>query len=124
MRPEAAKIHPCLSPLAPGGRGATGAAGACARRTGRVLPERTRPVQGGRTTMTRIFSGIQPTGAKTIGNYAGGFRQYAATQELGDAFFCIVDLHSITVEYDPAALRESTYDLLAMLVATGLDPER
>src|SRR5438094_2171833 len=72
----------------------------------------------------RIFSGIQPTGAKHIGNYAGGFRQYAQTQEQGEAFFCIVDLHSITVEYEPAALRESTYDLLAMLVATGLDPER
>jgi tryptophanyl-tRNA synthetase len=72
----------------------------------------------------RIFSGIQPTGAKHIGNYAGGFRQYAATQEQGEAFFCIVDLHSITVEYDPEALRRSTYDLLAMLIATGLDPRR
>src|SRR5437764_11274920 len=72
----------------------------------------------------RIFSGIQPTGAKHFGNYAGGFRQYVQTQEQGEAFFCIVDLHSITVEYEPAALRESTYDLLAMLVATGLDPER
>ena len=54
----------------------------------------------------RIFSGIQPTGAKHLGNYIGGFRQYAATQELGDAFFCIVDLHSITVDYDPDDLRE------------------
>jgi tryptophanyl-tRNA synthetase len=72
----------------------------------------------------RIFSGIQPTGAKHLGNYAGGFRQYVQTQEHGQAFFCIVDLHSITVEYEPAVLRESTYDLLAMLVATGLDPER
>ena len=72
----------------------------------------------------RIFSGIQPTGSKHFGNYSGGFRQYAATQELGDAFFCIVDLHSITVEYDPADLRERTLDLAAMLFATGLDPER
>ena len=72
----------------------------------------------------RIFSGIQPTGAKHLGNYAGGFRQYAATQEQGEAFFCIVDLHSISVEYDPADLRERTLDLLAMLIATGLDPER
>jgi tryptophanyl-tRNA synthetase len=72
----------------------------------------------------RIFSGIQPTGAKHIGNYAGGFRQYAATQERGEAFFCIVDLHSITVEYDPNDLRERTLDLAAMLFATGLDPER
>ena len=72
----------------------------------------------------RIFSGIQPTGAKQFGNYSGGFRQYAATQELGDAFFCIVDLHSITVEYEPADLRERILDLAAMLFATGLDPER
>src|SRR5437867_6010386 len=72
----------------------------------------------------RIFSGIQPTGAKHFGNYSGGFRQYAATQEQGDAFFCIVDLHSITVEYDPAELRQSTLDLAAMLFATGLDPDR
>jgi tryptophanyl-tRNA synthetase len=72
----------------------------------------------------RIFSGIQPTGAKHIGNYAGGFRQYAATQEQGEAFFCIVDLHSITVEYDPNDLRERTLDLAAMLFATGLDPDR
>jgi tryptophanyl-tRNA synthetase len=72
----------------------------------------------------RIFSGIQPTGAKHLGNYAGGFRQYARTQDQGEAFFCIVDLHSISVEYDPADLRERTLDLLAILIATGLDPER
>src|ERR671928_2032670 len=72
----------------------------------------------------RIFSGIQPTGAKHFGNYSGGFRQYAATQERGEAFFCIVDLHSITVDYDPADLRERTLDLVALLFATGLDPAR
>ncbi len=72
----------------------------------------------------RIFSGIQPTGDKHLGNYVGGFRQYAATQEQGDAFFCIVDLHSITTEYDPADLHERTLDLYAMLIATGLDPDR
>ena len=72
----------------------------------------------------RIFSGIQPTGAKHLGNYAGGFRQYATTQDQGEAFFCIVDLHSISVEYEPADLRERTLDLLAILLATGLDPER
>jgi tryptophanyl-tRNA synthetase len=72
----------------------------------------------------RIFSGIQPTGAKHFGNYSGGFRQYAATQEQGDGFFCIVDLHSITVDYDPADLRERTLDLAALLFATGLDPAR
>src|SRR3989442_14610845 len=72
----------------------------------------------------RIFSGIQPTGAKHLGNYSGGFRQYVGTQEEGEGFFCIVDLHSITVEYDPENLRESTLDLAAMLFATGLDPKR
>src|SRR6187431_2127481 len=77
----------------------------------------------------RIFSGIQPTGAKHFGNYSGGFRQYAATQEAavrenGAAFFCIVDLHSITVDYDPADLHERSLDLAALLFATGLDPER
>jgi tryptophanyl-tRNA synthetase len=72
----------------------------------------------------RIFSGIQPTGDKHLGNYIGGFRQYAATQEQGDGTFCIVDLHSITVDHDPGDLHERTLDLFAMLVATGLDPER
>jgi tryptophanyl-tRNA synthetase len=77
----------------------------------------------------RIFSGIQPTGAKHFGNWSGGFRQYAATQERavaegGHAFFCIVDLHSITVDYDPDDLRERTLDLAALLFSTGLDPER
>jgi tryptophanyl-tRNA synthetase len=72
----------------------------------------------------KIFSGIQPTGDKHLGNYIGGFRQYARTQELGEAFFCIVDLHSITVDHDPADLHERTLDLFAMLIATGLDPDR
>jgi tryptophanyl-tRNA synthetase len=76
-----------------------------------------------------VFSGIQPTGAKHLGNYAGGFRQYVATQdeaerEGGEAYFCIVDLHSISVPHDPADLRERTLDLLAILIATGLDPGR
>ena len=72
----------------------------------------------------RIFSGIQPTGQKHLGNYSGGFRQYVATQEEGDAFFCIVDLHSISVEHNPEELRSSTLDLAAMLFANGLDAER
>jgi tryptophanyl-tRNA synthetase len=72
----------------------------------------------------RIFSGIQPTGDKHLGNLIGGFRQYAATQELGEGFFCIVDLHSVSIEYDVADFHERTIDLAAMLFATGLDPER
>jgi tryptophanyl-tRNA synthetase len=72
----------------------------------------------------RIFSGIQPSGEAHIGNYSGGFRQYAETQERGEAFFCIVDLHTITLTHDPAALREGTLDIAALLFATGLDPDR
>jgi tryptophanyl-tRNA synthetase len=72
----------------------------------------------------RIFSGIQPTGAKHLGNYIGAIRQYVAMQDEGDAFFCIVDLHSITVAHDPDDLRESTLSLAALLFAAGLDPER
>jgi tryptophanyl-tRNA synthetase len=72
----------------------------------------------------RIFSGIRASGDKTFGNYSGGFRQYTATQEQGEAFFCIVDLHSITTAYEPEGLREATLSLAAMLFATGLDPER
>jgi tryptophanyl-tRNA synthetase len=72
----------------------------------------------------RIFSGIRASGAKTLGNYSGGFRQYAATQEQGDAFFCIVDLHSITTPFEPDDLREATLSVAALLFATGLDPDR
>ena len=67
----------------------------------------------------RIFSGIRASGDKTLGNYSGGFRQYVATQEQGDAFFCVVDLHSITTPFEPAALHESTLSVAAMLFATG-----
>jgi tryptophanyl-tRNA synthetase len=73
----------------------------------------------------RIFSGIQPTGRKHLGNYIGGITQYVAGQERGDpAIYCIVDLHSVTVDYDPRELRERGYDLEAILIAAGLDPER
>ena len=70
----------------------------------------------------RIFSGIQPTGDKHLGNYIGGFRQYAQTQEQGEAFFCIVDLHSITVEHDPRDLHDRTLDLFAMLSRRASTP--
>jgi tryptophanyl-tRNA synthetase len=72
----------------------------------------------------RIFSGIRASGDKTLGNYSGGFRQYVATQEQGDAFFCVVDLHSITTPFEPDLLRESTLSVAAWLFATGLDPDR
>jgi tryptophanyl-tRNA synthetase len=72
----------------------------------------------------RIFSGIQPTGRKHLGNYIGAIRQYVEGQDRGEAIYCIVDLHAITVEYDPAELRERLHDTTAILLAAGLDPER
>jgi tryptophanyl-tRNA synthetase len=72
----------------------------------------------------RIFSGIQPTGRKHLGNYIGAITQYVAGQDRGEGIYCVVDLHAITVPYDPAALRESVYDTAATLLAAGLDPER
>jgi tryptophanyl-tRNA synthetase len=72
----------------------------------------------------RIFSGIQPTGRKHLGNYIGAITQYVAGQERGEAIYCIVDLHAITVAYEPAVLRESVYDTAATLLAAGLDPNR
>src|SRR5919204_5649912 len=72
----------------------------------------------------RIFSGIQPTGQKHLGNYIGAIRQYVEGQDRGEAIYCIVDLHSITVAYDPAELREFVYDTAAILIAAGLDPGR
>jgi tryptophanyl-tRNA synthetase len=72
----------------------------------------------------RIFSGIQPTGSKHLGNYIGAIRQYVEGQDRGEAVYCIVDLHAITVPYEPAALRASVLDTTALLLAAGLDPER
>jgi tryptophanyl-tRNA synthetase len=72
----------------------------------------------------RIFSGIQPTGRKHLGNYIGAISQYVAAQERGEAIFCIVDLHAVTVPYEPAELRERLYDTAAILLAAGLDAER
>jgi tryptophanyl-tRNA synthetase len=72
----------------------------------------------------RIFSGIQPTGTKHLGNYIGAITQYVAGQDRGEAIYCIVDLHALTVAYDPAELRAGLYDLLAVLLAAGLHPER
>jgi tryptophanyl-tRNA synthetase len=72
----------------------------------------------------RIFSGIQPTGRKHLGNYIGAIRQYVEGQDRGEGIYCIVDLHATTVSYDPAELRERVYDTTAILLAAGLDPER
>src|SRR3954468_12226819 len=75
--------------------------------------------------MTVIFSGIQPTGRKHLGNFIGAIEQYVAGQEHGDpAIYCVVDLHATTVDYDPLVLRERVYDTTAILMAAGLDPDR
>ncbi len=73
----------------------------------------------------RVLSGIQPTADSfTLGNYLGAVRQWVALQDAYDAFYCIVDLHAITVEHDPVALRERTYVAAAQLLAAGIDPDR
>jgi len=72
-----------------------------------------------------IFSGIQPTGRKHLGNHIGAIRQYVEGQERGEpAIYCIVDLHAVSVPYDPAELRERLHDTTALLLAAGLDPDR
>ena len=73
----------------------------------------------------RIFSGIQPTGRKHLGNYIGAIRGYLEGQERADpAIYCIVDLHATSVAYEPKALPGYVLDTAAMLMAAGLDPER
>ncbi len=74
--------------------------------------------------MTRIFSGIQPTGRKHLGNYIGAITQYVAGQDRGEGIYCVVDLHALTVPYEAGALRTSLYDTTATLLAAGLDPAR
>ena len=76
--------------------------------------------------MTRVFSGIQPTGQKHIGNYLGAIRHYVADQETygAESIFCVVDLHSMTQPFEPSELTSSTRETFATLVAAGLDPQR
>jgi len=72
-----------------------------------------------------IFSGIQPTGSKHLGNYIGAITQYVSGQERGaPAIYCIVDMHATTVPYEPSELRARVHDTAAILIAAGLDPER
>jgi len=71
----------------------------------------------------RILSGVQPTGNTHLGNYVGAFRQWVDQQHVFDAFFPIVDLHAITLPYEPAELRARTLEMATILLAVGLDPE-
>ena len=74
--------------------------------------------------MKRTLSGIQPTGEVHLGNYIGALQHWVAQQDERDCFYCIVDLHAITVPQDPKVLREATLDLAAVLIAVGIDPDR
>jgi tryptophanyl-tRNA synthetase len=72
----------------------------------------------------RVFSGVQPSGAVTLGNYLGAFKGWADRQDEKVNFFCLVDLHSLTVPQDPAELRANTRTLAALLLACGLSPDK
>jgi tryptophanyl-tRNA synthetase len=74
--------------------------------------------------MARVFSGIQPSGELHIGNYLGAVRRWVALQEQHECFFCVVDYHAITQEYDAAALEQRTLDMAIGLLAAGIDPEK
>lgn len=72
----------------------------------------------------RVLSGIQPSGNLTIGNYIGALRQWVAEQDVFDCFFCVVDLHAITLPQDAAALRAKTREVAALYIAAGIDPQK
>src|SRR5687767_4399717 len=74
--------------------------------------------------MSRIFSGIQPSGELHVGNYLGAIRNWVALQEQYESFFCIVDYHAITVTYEPADLRVRRREMAVSLLAAGIDPDR
>jgi tryptophanyl-tRNA synthetase len=74
--------------------------------------------------MTRVLSGIKPSGSFTLGNYLGALKHWVRFQDDHDAFYCVVDLHALTEEIDPAALRANTLDAATNMLAIGLDPAR
>jgi len=74
--------------------------------------------------MKRVLSGIAPSGNFTLGNYLGALRHWVSFQDSADAFYCVVDLHALTNEIDPAAVRANTLDAALNLLAVGLDPDR
>jgi len=83
------------------------------------------PVQTPQAFPTRIFSGIQPSGSLTLGNYLGALKRFAQKQNEGiETLYCVVDLHAITVWQDPAKLRQQTREVAAAYIASGIDPKR
>src|SRR4028118_750231 len=75
-------------------------------------------------TKQRVFSGIQPSGASHLGTYLGALKNWVAVQEEYESYFCIVDLHALTVPQDPKVLRSNVREMAALYVAVGLDPEK
>ncbi|MBP1588558.1 MAG: tryptophan--tRNA ligase [Clostridia bacterium] len=71
-----------------------------------------------------IFSGIQPSGTLTLGNYLGALKNFTELQDEYNCYYCIVDMHTLTVRQDPEKLRERSYSLLALYLACGLDPDK
>ncbi|WP_128254592.1 tryptophan--tRNA ligase [Falsirhodobacter deserti] len=83
------------------------------------------PVQTPQAFPTRIFSGIQPSGSLTLGNYLGALKRFAQKQDEGiETLYCVVDLHAITVWQDPEKLRQQTREVAAAYIASGIDPKR
>jgi tryptophanyl-tRNA synthetase len=76
------------------------------------------------TAKQRVLSGIQPSGNLTIGNYLGALRQWVAEQDTYECYFCVVDLHAITLPQDPVQLRQKTREVAALYMASGLDPDK
>jgi tryptophanyl-tRNA synthetase len=74
--------------------------------------------------MSRVFSGIQPTGNLHLGNYLGAIRNWVTMQDSHECIYCVVDLHAITVAQDPATLRQGIREMTAALLASGIDPKR
>src|SRR5438270_6351188 len=76
------------------------------------------------TGRKRVLSGIQPSGRLHLGNYLGAIRRWVAAQDEYDNYFCIVNLHAMTLPFNPAELRQQTRELAAVYLAAGIDPQR
>ena len=76
------------------------------------------------TNKNRILSGVQPTGDLHLGNYLGAIKNFVTLQKNYECFFCVVDLHAITVWQDPAELAQKTRGVIAAFIASGIDPKK
>src|SRR5262245_48178817 len=96
--------------------------GTAAKGTGAPIRARACPPAPYDPAMARVFSGMQPTGEPTLGSLLGALRNWVADQN-PDAFYCVVDLHALTMPQDPVQLRQQTLELATLFLAVGLDPE-